>query len=122
MKMMAIPSADKLRREPSSVSASLSVSTAVGSSSTISFTFSRPSSRAISVNCLWPTGISRTSILGSSEIPSLSMAFFERLSMVMRSRVLMRFPKMSMRMELLKDSRLSRMFSVVVNPGISENS
>ena len=57
----------------------ISVSTAVGSSRTRIRVFSRLISRAISVNCLWPTGISETSMSGSSLTPSLAMAASARL-------------------------------------------
>ena len=97
----------------------LSVSTAVGSSSTRMRVFSRAISRAISVNCLWPTGISETRVSGSRVTPSLAMEFGRRaVRMSARSRTLMRSPKASLNTDVIfMDSRFSTMFSVVVNPG-----
>ncbi len=74
IKMTAMPFADIFRIELRSASASFSVRTAVGSSRIRIFSCSLLSSRAISVNCLWPTGISLISMFLSMEKPIFSMA------------------------------------------------
>ena len=80
IKMTEIPRAAMLRMEASSASASFSVSTAVGSSKISSLSWSLLSSRAISVNCLWPTGMLLMVILASIFTPIFSMAALARRS------------------------------------------
>jgi len=95
MKMMAMPLSASLRRALTRMAASLSVSTAVGSSRTRSFVVSRSTSRAISVNCRCPTGISWISMSGSTRTPRVSMALAARWRMAGRSKVWSRSPKSS---------------------------
>ncbi len=80
MKMMEMPRAAIPRMESSKASASFSVSTAVGSSRISSFSWSLLSSRAISVNCLWPTGMLLITILASISTPIFLMAAVARRS------------------------------------------
>ena len=80
MKMTEIPRAAMPRMDSSRASASFSVSTAVGSSKISSFSWSLLSSRAISVNCLCPTGMSLMTIFASMATPIFSMAAEERRS------------------------------------------
>ena len=80
MKMMEMPRAAIPRMESSKASASFSVSTAVGSSRISSFSWSLLSSPAISVNCLWPTGMSLITILASISTPIFLMAAVARRS------------------------------------------
>ena len=80
MKITAMPREAMPRMESSSACASCSVSTAVGSSRISSFRFSLLSSRAISVNCLCPTGMLLMTIFWSIATPIFSMAFAARLS------------------------------------------
>ena len=80
MKMTEMPWAAMPRMESSRASASFSVRTAVGSSRISSFSCSLLSSRAISVNCLCPTGIWLMVILASISTPIFWMAAWERRS------------------------------------------
>ena len=80
MKMTEIPWAAMPRIDSRRASASFSVSTAVGSSRISSLSWSLLSSRAISVNCLWPTGMLLMVMLASILTPILSMAAPERRS------------------------------------------
>ena len=78
MKMTEMPRAAMPRMELKRASASFSVRTAVGSSRIRSFSWSLLSSRAISVNCLWPTGMLLMTILASISTPIFSMAAVAR--------------------------------------------
>ena len=123
MKITAIPLCAIRRTEPSSASASCSVSTAVGSSSISNFSWSLLSSLAISVNCLRPMGMSLISIRLSMFTPTISIARLARSSMSFLSRELSRSENTWDRtLCLVTGSRLRRIFSVAVKPGISENS
>ena len=74
MKITAMPRDAMPRMESSRAAASFSVKTAVGSSRISSLSWSLLNSRAISVNCLWPTGISLMTMFWSISTPILSMA------------------------------------------------
>ena len=119
---MAMPRFDIPRMDSSSASASFSVRTAVGSSRISSLSCSLESSLAISVNCLCPTGMSLMTIFRSMLTPIISIAFAARSSISVLSSVFSRSPNISEMMLYFLGSLLRRMFSVVVNPGIRENS
>ena len=72
----AIPSSATFLIHSKKRSASLSVRTAVGSSSTRSFKFFLSISLAISTNCIWPTGSLSTVVWGFISIPKRLRAFF----------------------------------------------
>ncbi|MEK0452787.1 MAG: hypothetical protein AGIKBDMD_00730 [Synergistaceae bacterium] len=120
--MIAIPWQASFFNASISTCASDSASTAVGSSKTRSFVFFLSISRAISVNCLWPTGISLISVSGAKVTPKVSIALTALLFMSVLSRVLNLSPKTSTSGLYFMDSLLRSMFSVAVKPGISENS
>ncbi|OQA64465.1 MAG: hypothetical protein BWY39_00204 [Spirochaetes bacterium ADurb.Bin269] len=122
MKITPMPVAASRLTASRRISASDSVSTAVGSSSTSILTFSRSISRAISVNCLCPMGISATFISGSISMPRREIAVLALVCMVARSSVERRGPKISAIIPPLAISRFSMMFSVAEKPGIRENS
>ncbi len=122
MNITAMPRSDMPRMESSRADASRSVRTAVGSSRIKSFSCSLLSSRAISVNCLWPTGMSLMTMLPSMWTPILSMALSAASRMAGRSSVFSLGPNTSAITLFFWGSRLSSMFSVAVKPGISENS
>ena len=123
MKIMAMPLSASFLRVFRRVSASLSVRTAVGSSRMRSFIPLRLSSRDISVNCLWPTGIWDTSIFSSRLTPSLLMASRAVFCISFRSRVSSLSPKIRLNtLVFFLASLLSTTFSVVVKSGSRENS
>ena len=122
IKITAIPRAAMPRMESSRASASFSVSTAVGSSRISSFSWSLLSSRAISVNCLWPTGMSWMLMPPSIRTPIFWIASSAFVSISFRSRGFSRSPKIWLTTLFRCGSRFSRMFSVAVKPGIRENS
>ena len=122
MKIIAMPCSESLRSAAMRTVASLSARTAVGSSRTSSLVLLLSISRAISVNCLCPTGISLISVSALRSTPSVLMAFSALARMSALSRVLSRSPKTSTVKLYFVDSLLSRMFSVALKPGMSENS
>ena len=120
--MMAIPFFASLFIASISISASDSVSTAVGSSMIMIFTLSLESSLAISKNCLWPTGISFAKVFVFMSTPSFSIASFAFSSIVDLSKVSNCLPNTVEIGFFLVISRFNNMFSVAVNSGINENS
>ncbi len=122
MNFMEMPWAASFFRASISTVASDSARTAVGSSRTRSLVFCLSISRAISVNCLCPTGISLMRVSWASATPRVSMALSALFCMSCLSSVLNLSPKTSTSGLYFIDSLLRRMFSVAVNPGISENS
>ena len=122
MNIIEMPRADRFRSALTRVSASDSARTAVGSSRIRSFVFFRSTSRAISVNCLCPTGISDASVSGSIANPIVSMAASARRLMACRSNIRILSPNISTSGLYFVGSLLSIIFSVTVKPGSRENS
>ena len=117
MKRTPMPSLAMPRMISSRLAASSSVRTAVGSSNTTTRLSSLPISRAISTNCMWPTGSPATGIHSSMESPArsrLRLASAPRRFMSKRSS----FPPVIR----ITGSRFSITFSATESPGSSMNS
>jgi len=122
MNRMPSPAAASERMVSSRVAASLSVSTAVGSSKISRRAFFLSTSRAISTNCMWPTGSPAIGIHSSIESPTRSRAARASWRMVAMSRVSSVEPAIRDSGFARVGSRLSLMFSATRKPGISMNS
>ena len=120
--MMAMPLAAMDFITFSNCWASLSVSTAVGSSNTSSFMPVLSISRAISMNCMWPMGRPLTRVYSSMLMPTSSRAFRASRAMASVSRNSRSLPRSLLRGQGLLISRFSLMLSVTEKPGISMNS
>ena len=119
---MEIPRFARVLKDSVRLLASLSVRTAVGSSIIINLTSFLVISLAISINCLWPTGISETSALVSmftsrvsSDLPAIFIFSFASILSNF-------FPKILDITEGLVSSISRVIFSATVNPGIKLNS
>ena len=122
IKIMAIPLSEIFFITEISWAASLSVRTAVGSSNTRSFTPVLSISLAISINCIYPTGIPWTSVFSSKFIPTSSRALRASKAIAFISRLSRFFPRRRLTGLGFVISRFNLMFSVIVNPGRSINS
>ena len=122
MKMIPMPLSASFFSAVRRICASVSVRTAVGSSRKRRRVCLRSISRAISINCLYPTGISATTVSTPISTPRVRMALPARSRIALRFRVAMRSLKTCSNRDLLRTSRLSRMFSAAVKPGMRENS
>ncbi|MPM88930.1 hypothetical protein SDC9_136034 [bioreactor metagenome] len=122
MNNIPIPFCDSFLMASRRFFASASASTAVGSSNTRIFIPVLSISRAISINCMWPTGRPATGRNSSMFISRVSRAFLASSFMALKSRDSSLLPSTALTGFFLVISLLSLMFSVMVNPGISINS
>ncbi len=122
MKRTDIPCFERRFTVSSRVSASASVRTAVGSSSTRSCKLSLSSSRAISMNCMKPTGRPATFSISSIPRSSFSREALASFRIFWMSRVFILSPRNLLQMLGMVGSRFNLMFSMTVKPGSSMNS
>ena len=122
MNRIEIPLPVRIFMASRSLSASDSVSTAVGSSRTRRRMFFLSSSLAISTNCMCPTGRPRTGSISSIPSPMVSMDCLASAFMAGKSSHFIGFPKILLSRLSFVISLLSLMFSVMVKPGRSMNS
>ncbi|OPZ39275.1 MAG: hypothetical protein BWY99_01435 [Synergistetes bacterium ADurb.BinA166] len=122
MKSTEIPLSVRIFMDSSSLSASDSVSTAVGSSSTSRRMCLLSSSRAISTNCMCPTGSPLTGSISSMPRPIASIDVLASFLIAGMSSHLSGSPKRRPSRLSLVISLLSLMFSVMEKPGRSMNS